>query len=68
MGTAGGVRLDRDDGVAVLTIDRPERATPSPAPTMQELAAALDEVTDSPACAVLVVTGAGDRVLWPAAT
>jgi enoyl-CoA hydratase/carnithine racemase len=61
MGTAGGVRLDRDDGVAVLTIDRPEARNAIARATMQELAAALDEVADSPA-RVLVVTGAGDRV------
>ena len=61
MGTAGGVRLDRDDAVAVLTIDRPEARNAIARATMQELAAALDEVADSPA-RVLVVTGAGDRV------
>jgi enoyl-CoA hydratase/carnithine racemase len=61
MGAAGGVRLDRDDGLAVLTIDRPEARNAIARATMQELAAALDEVADSPA-RVLVVTGAGDRV------
>jgi enoyl-CoA hydratase len=61
MGTAGGVRLDRDDAVAVLTIDRPEARNAIARATMQELAAALDEVAGSPA-RVLVVTGAGDRV------
>ncbi len=61
MGTAGGVRLDRDGAVAVLTIDRPEARNAIARATMQELAAALDEVADSPA-RVLVVTGAGDRV------
>jgi enoyl-CoA hydratase/carnithine racemase len=61
MGTAGGVRLDRDDAVAVLTIDRPEARNAIARATMQELAAALDEVADSPA-RVLVVTGAGERV------
>jgi enoyl-CoA hydratase len=61
MGTADGVRLDHDDGVAVLTIDRPEARNAIARATMHELAAALDEVADS-ATRVLVVTGAGDRV------
>ena len=61
MGTAGGVRLDRDDTVAVLTIDRPDARNAIARATMDELAAALDEVADS-AARVLVVTGAGDRV------
>jgi len=61
MSAAGGVRLDRDDAVAVLTIDRPEARNAIARATMQELAAALDEVAGSPA-RVLVVTGAGDRV------
>jgi enoyl-CoA hydratase/carnithine racemase len=61
MGTADGVRLDHDDGVAVLTIDRPEARNAIARATMHELAAALDEVADS-AARLLVVTGAGDRV------
>lgn len=55
------VRLDHDGLVTVLTIDRPEARNSIARATMQELAAALDEVVDS-AARVLVVTGAGDRV------
>lgn len=58
---ASGVRLDRDELVTVLTIDRPEARNAIARATMGELAAALEEVEASPA-RVLVVTGAGTRV------
>jgi enoyl-CoA hydratase/carnithine racemase len=58
---AGGVRLDRDGLVTVLTIDRPEARNAIARATMRELDGALDEVEPSPA-RVLVVTGAGTRV------
>ena len=58
---AGGVRLEHDRHVAVLTIDRPEARNAIARATMGELAAALDEVERS-AARVLVVTGAGTRV------
>ena len=61
MAAAGGVRLDRDGLVTVLTIDRPEARNAIARATMRELAGALDEVEASPA-RVLVVTGAGSRV------
>jgi enoyl-CoA hydratase len=56
-----GVRLEHDDDVAILTIDRPEARNAIARATMAELAAALDEVAASSA-RVLVLTGAGDRV------
>jgi enoyl-CoA hydratase len=58
---AAGVRLDRDEFVTVLTIDRPEARNAIARATMRELDGALDEVEASPA-RVLVVTGAGTRV------
>jgi enoyl-CoA hydratase/carnithine racemase len=61
MATGTGVRLDRDDDVTVLTIDRPDARNAIARSTMQELAHALDTVADSPA-RVLVVRGAGNRV------
>jgi enoyl-CoA hydratase/carnithine racemase len=61
MAPEGGVRLENDDLVAVLTIDRPDARNAIARVTMRELASALDEVADSPA-RVLVVTGGGSRV------
>ena len=57
----GGVRLEPDGLVTILTIDRPEARNAIARATMRELGAALAEVADSPAH-VLVVTGGGDRV------
>lgn len=54
----GGVRTSLEDGVAVLTVDRPAaRNAISPA-TMDELSTALDSVASA---SVLVITGGGDR-------
>jgi enoyl-CoA hydratase len=57
---SGGVRLDVDAGVAVVTIDRPEARNAIGFATTQELDAALDDVLRSDA-AVLVLRGGGDR-------
>jgi enoyl-CoA hydratase/carnithine racemase len=56
----GGVGLDVDDGVAVVTIDRPEVRNAIGAATCAALDAALDAVLTSDA-AVLVLRGGGDR-------
>ena len=61
MTAPGGVRLDTDGPVTVLTIDRPEARNAIARATMAELGGALDEVEASLA-RVLVVTGAGSRV------
>ena len=56
----GGVRLEVDAGVAVITIDRPDVRNAIGSATTDELEAALDEILGTDA-AVLVVRGAGDR-------
>jgi enoyl-CoA hydratase/carnithine racemase len=56
----GGVRVELDRGVAVVTIDRPEARNAIGFATADELDAALDKVETSGA-AVLVVRGGGDR-------
>ena len=58
--SAGGVRVEIDGGVAVVTIDRPEVRNAIGFATVEELDAALDEVSGSGA-AVLVLRGGGDR-------
>jgi enoyl-CoA hydratase len=53
--------LNVDGGVAVLTINRPDKRNALNAATRSELVAALDRIRDDPAVRVLVITGAGDR-------
>ncbi|MFN8034821.1 MAG: enoyl-CoA hydratase/isomerase family protein [Acidimicrobiia bacterium] len=57
---SGGVRVDVDAGVAVVTIDRPDVRNAIGSATIDELNAALDHVEASDA-AVLVLRGGGDR-------
>ncbi|HVT22421.1 MAG TPA: enoyl-CoA hydratase/isomerase family protein [Mycobacteriales bacterium] len=59
-GTPGGVSLSIDDGVAVITIDRPAVRNAIGFATTSELDTAISEVARSDA-AVLVLTGGGDR-------
>jgi enoyl-CoA hydratase len=56
----GGVRVEVDSGVAVVTIDRPEARNAIGFATTDELDAALDEVLASDV-AVLVLRGGGER-------
>src|SRR5436190_3470705 len=56
----GGVRVEIDDAVAVVTIDRPDVRNAIGFATIDELGAALDKIASSDA-AVLVVRGGGDR-------
>jgi enoyl-CoA hydratase len=58
-------RLERPDGhphVALVTIDRPERANSLDPPTLVELARAWREVAADEQVRCAVLTGAGDRV------
>ena len=58
--TVRGVTLDVDEGVAVVTIDRPEVRNAIGFATVAELDRALDDALDADA-AVLVLRGGGDR-------
>ena len=57
-----GIRYERrDDGIAIITLDRPERGN-SLAPAMQPVMRAIwREVRDDPALRVAIVTAAGER-------
>jgi enoyl-CoA hydratase/carnithine racemase len=55
------VDLELDDGLAVLTIDRPHARNAISLDTMAELEKALDALDASKTARALVITGAGDR-------
>jgi naphthoate synthase len=55
------IRYDVQDGVAVVTIDRPERANKLTFTTARELYQAFREIREDRAIDVAVLTGAGDK-------
>ncbi len=55
------VGLDRDGGVAVLTIQRPEALNALDRPTLEELYRRLGEAAAAADVRVVVLTGAGER-------
>jgi enoyl-CoA hydratase len=57
----GTIRIHREGGVALITIDRAEKRNALNAQVRAELLAALDELRADPGSRVLVITGAGDR-------
>ena len=59
MPTYETVRLERADGVATLTLNRPDRLNSFTVAMHGELRAALDEVAADTAARCLVLTGAG---------
>src|SRR5256885_2308996 len=59
--TVGGLRVEIEAGIAVVTIDRPDVRNAIGLATVDELESALDHALESGA-AVLVLRGAGERV------
>ena len=55
------VRVDRDGGVVVLTIDRPEALNALDVPTLEGLRDRLLELREDTGARAVVLTGAGDR-------
>jgi naphthoate synthase len=55
------ITVEVSQGVAVLTINRPERANKLTFTTAKELTAALRAVREDPAIDVAILTGAGDK-------
>jgi len=53
--------LEREDGVAILTINRPQALNALNEQVLEELSRALEEVAGDPEVRVLIITGAGDR-------
>jgi enoyl-CoA hydratase len=55
------IRLERDGAVATLTVDRPKVLNALNRHTLDELAAAFDEVALDAGVRGLIVTGSGDK-------
>jgi len=55
------LRLDRDGGVATLTVNRPDKLNALDAATVAELGQAVIELDVDPAIGVVILTGAGDK-------
>ena len=55
------VRYEIDEGVAIITIDRPDRMNSFRGRTVDELIAAFRAAWSDSAVAAVVLTGAGDR-------
>lgn len=60
-GSYGDIRYEVADGIAKITIDRPEVLNAFRPQTLIEVSAALDAAREDPEIGVLVLTGAGDR-------
>jgi enoyl-CoA hydratase len=55
------IRLSREDGIAWLVIDHPERRNALTPEMMQQLSQGLEEIASDSATRVVVIRGAGDR-------
>jgi len=56
-----GVRYQKRDGIAIITLDRPERGNSLAPPMMRIFQAVWQDVRDDPGVRVAVVTAAGER-------
>jgi enoyl-CoA hydratase len=55
------VLLDREDGIAILTINRPEKYNALNRQVIAEISAAIDELGSDDEVRAIVITGAGDK-------
>ena len=53
--------VEKADGVATVTLNRPDRMNSLTSPMLSQLAVALRELADDSAVRVVVLTGAGER-------
>jgi enoyl-CoA hydratase/carnithine racemase len=53
------ILLERKDGIAYLTLNRPDRANAINAELARDMVAAMDEVDADPQCRVVILSGAG---------
>ncbi len=55
------IKLEKKEGVATITLDRPEKRNPLSSQVFSELSACLDEADDDKEVAALIITG-GEKV------
>src|SRR3546814_12108724 len=55
------IRLDKQEGIALLTLHRPDRMNAFTTEMMLEIVAALDECDADDAVRAVIFTGAGER-------
>ena len=55
------IRLDRQDGIALLTLNRPDRMNAFTGRMMEEIIAALDECDADDGVRAIIFTGAGEK-------
>ena len=55
------ILLEKEDSIAILSINRPEAMNALNKDTLLDINAALNEVNDDPNVIVLIITGAGDK-------
>lgn len=60
-GPLDGVLYEKRDGIAIITLDRPERGNSLTPPMMATFRAIWEEVRDDDAIRVAIITAAGDR-------
>lgn len=60
-GMSDVVRVERDGGIVLVTIDRPEKRNALNAEVRERLSAAVEQAIADPEARVLVFTGAGDK-------
>jgi enoyl-CoA hydratase/carnithine racemase len=58
---AGALRRETSDGIALVTLDRPERRNALSRDAWLELRGTLDDLRDDPEIRGMILTGAGDR-------
>lgn len=55
------ILLEREDKLAVVTINRPQSLNALNAKTIQEISSAMDELNADPTCRVIIITGSGEK-------
>jgi len=63
--TFKNIRFERDDKVATVTIDRPERKNAIDIDTMMELRVIVDQIKQDSEILALILTGGGDAAVNP---
>lgn len=61
------VLIDRDDNVAILTINRSEKLNAMNAEVVADISAALDELRDDDAVHAIIIAGAGEKAFMAGA-